>query len=105
MQCAIAGPPWQCPSGDPLPCRCSAPPAQLQAFVGYRDVDDGLTVEVKDFVSKTQQADMVSFLGNLQATGGGDEAESVASGLKVCCCTMLHIVRGMHRPQAALPPD
>ena len=76
---------------------------RLQAFVGYRDVDDVLTVEAKDFVGKTHQAEMASFLGGVQATGGGDEAESIASGLKVCCRAIAGF-RGLQGPQPASPP-
>ena len=70
--------------------------------MGYRDVDDGLIVEAKNFVGKTQQAEVASFLGGVRAIGGGDEAESVASGLKVCCCATAGF-RGLQGPQPASP--
>ena len=56
----------------------------VQACVIYRDVDDGPKLtEVSDFVNKQGLDAMTSFLGGVSATGGADECESIASGLKV----------------------
>ena len=55
-----------------------------QTCVIYRDIDDGPKLtEVSDFVTKQGLGAMTSFLGGVTATGGADECESVASGLKV----------------------
>lgn len=56
----------------------------MQACVIYRDIDDGPKLtEVSDFVDKQGLHAMTSFLGGVHATGGADECESIASGLKV----------------------
>ncbi|KAL0048959.1 hypothetical protein WJX82_003306 [Trebouxia sp. C0006] len=53
------------------------------ACVIYRDIDDGPKLtEVSDFVTKQGLDAMTSFLSGLHATGGADECESIASGLK-----------------------
>lgn len=56
----------------------------MQACVIYRDIDDGdKLTEVSDFVGKQGLGAMTSFLSGVCATGGADECESIASGLKV----------------------
>ena len=56
----------------------------VQACVICRDIDDGPKLtEVSDFVTKQGLDAMTSFLSGVCATGGADECESVASGLKV----------------------
>ncbi|KAL0018965.1 hypothetical protein WJX77_009728 [Trebouxia sp. C0004] len=53
------------------------------ACVIYRDIDDGPKLtEVSDFVTKQGLDAMTSFLSGVHATGGADECESIASGLK-----------------------
>lgn len=57
----------------------------VQACVIYRDIDDGPKLtEVSDFMTKQGLDAMTSFLSGVRATGGADECESIASGLKVC---------------------
>ena len=56
----------------------------MQACVIYRDGDDGPKLtEVSDFVDRQGLDAMTSFLGGVRATGGADECESIASGLKI----------------------
>lgn len=56
----------------------------MQACVIYRDIDDGPKLtEVCDFVNKQGLDVMTSFMSGVYATGGADECESIASGLKV----------------------
>lgn len=68
--------------------RASFPDSQLRvAFVGYRDYDDAQPLVVLDFRALSKRGGSVSntfeaFLRELHATGGGDAAEDVFSGLE-----------------------
>lgn len=50
------------------------------AFVGYRDFCDKEQFVVKDFTDNIEE--MVQFIGQLKASGGGDAAEDVYGGLE-----------------------
>jgi len=52
------------------------------AFVGYRDFDDSVRFEVKDFVAGENIDEVTKLLMHCTATGGGDAPEDVAGGLE-----------------------
>lgn len=58
----------------------SNPYADIQiSFVGYRDIKDSVRFEIMNFTSDIDS--LVTFIDEVQATGGGDTAEDIAGGL------------------------
>ena len=55
------------------------------AFVGYRDYRDHDRVVVADFAPLKDCARVVDVIGQQCASGGADEPEDVACGLRACC--------------------
>jgi hypothetical protein len=55
------------------------------AFVGYRDYRDPDRVAVTDFEPLKNCASVAAAIAREQASGGADEPEDVACGLRACC--------------------